>query len=200
MRSPYLRVVLGVTLAFFIWYLVFLSDILYSFWYRVAVGSLFLGLYAWRLNEENMLALPDLRSSIIGVLSGALLYAIFLFGFNVFRPLLSSGAENVYQFRTELPIIIPSVLLMFTSFFEEFFWRGYVQRTLAADDKVRGVILTSMLYALIHLPTFNVPLIIAALLAGLAWGTIYELTDSIWIAVFSHIVWTELIFVFLPLI
>jgi membrane protease YdiL (CAAX protease family) len=45
----------------------------------------------------------------------------------------------------------------------------------------------------------NVPLIAAALIAGLFWGILYQRTGSLLLVIASHLVWTELIFVFLPL-
>ena len=51
---------------------------------------------------------------------------------------------------------------------------------------------------MIYLAIVFLPLA-GALIAGLFWGLLYEYTESFWVVVFSHIVWTELIFVFLPL-
>jgi membrane protease YdiL (CAAX protease family) len=198
-RAPERKIIIGVLLAFLLWYFVFLSDILYSFWYRVTGASLILGLYARSFNKGETLKSLTLREIVYGTASGALLYALFYVGFNIFRSHVSVGAENVYLFRTELPLIIPSALLLVTSFCEEYFWRGYIQDSLATNSRVQSILVTSILYALIHIATFNAPLIFTAMIAGLAWGIIYEVTGSIWMVIFSHIVWTELIFVILPL-
>ena len=50
-----------------------------------------------------------------------------------------------------------------------------------------------------HAPTMNAPLILAAFIAGLFWGIVYQRTGSLWLVVASHLAWTELIFVLLPL-
>ena len=110
------------------------------------------------------------------------------------------GAVNVYLFRSELPLVVPASLLLITSYCEEYFWRHYIQTALEDGKGLRAVILTSILYASIHIPTMNLPLVVAALIAGLFWGIIYKYTGSLWLVVFSHIAWTELIFVFLPLV
>ena len=198
--SRYTRTAIGVTLSFVLWYLVFLSDYLWSFWYRVTVASLLLSLYAYRIGKAGLkevrLGMDDI---IKGLGSGLALYGIFFIGFNVFRSLVAGGASDVYLFRSELPLIVPALLLLGTSFCEEYFWRHYVQTIISERYGFNGILLTAALYAAIHLPTMNLPLTAAAFIAGLAWGLMYKRTGSLWLVVFSHIAWTELIFVFLPL-
>jgi len=198
-KIPERKVITGVAAAFFLWYLVFLSDLFYSFWFRVTGASIILALYAYISDDDRTLTFPPVSEILKGYFSGFLLYALFYIGFNLFRSLVVGGAADVYSFRTELPLIIPSSLLLVTSFCEEYFWRRFTQRKLIKTFGVKGIIIASILYASIHLPTLNLPLVFAALIAGLAWGLLYEYTDSFWIVVFSHIAWTELIFVFLPL-
>ncbi|MCJ7730868.1 CPBP family intramembrane metalloprotease, partial [Candidatus Bathyarchaeota archaeon] len=164
------------------------------------LASILLAIYAYgiginRVQNTNV----SVKEIIWGVISGVLLYALFFLGFNIFRHFVEGGALNVYTFRDEVPLVVPVIFLVITSFCEEYFWRGYIQKNMVASRGRNGVIVTSLIYASIHLPTFNMPLVVAALIAGLIWGIIYEKTDSIWIVYFSHLVWTELIFVFLPL-
>jgi hypothetical protein len=198
--SRYTRASIGVTLSFVLWYLVFLSDYLWSFWYRVTVASLLLSLYAHRVGKAG---LSEVRLGMIDIIkglgSGLALYGIFFIGFNVFRSLVAGGASDVYLIRSELPLIVPALLLLGTSFCEEYFWRHYLQTIISERYGFNGIFLTAALYAAIHLPTMNLPLTAAAFIAGLAWGLMYKGTGSLWLVVFSHIAWTELIFVFLPL-
>lgn len=191
--------IIGVLMAFILWYFVFLSDLLFSFWYRVTGASIILAIYAYANDETRVIRLPSLKETAYGLGSGVLLYAFFFFGFNVFKTFVAGGASKVYLFRTELPLIIPASLLLLTSFCEEYFWRRYTQKKNVQNTGAMGIIITSTLYAAIHISTNNTPLVFAALIAGLFWGIIYEYTDSFWIIVISHIAWTELIFVFLPL-
>lgn len=191
--------IIGVVLSFLLWYFVFLSDLLFSFWYRVTGASIILATYSYLNDEKKVLRSPTLKQIAYGLGSGILLYTLFYMGFNVFRRFVAGGASNVYLFRSELPLIIPASLLLVTSFCEEYFWRKYTQRNLVQFYGVKGIIITSFLYAAIHLSTNNIPLVFAALIAGVLWGILYEYTGSFWIIVFSHIAWTELIFVFLPL-
>jgi membrane protease YdiL (CAAX protease family) len=171
-----------------------------SFWYRVTAASIILAIYAYFFGEkrsDNNFATG--KEIIGGIVSGVALYALFYLGFNLFKPLVEGGALNVYTFRDEVSLALPALFLIITSFCEEYFWRGYIQKKIVVSLGRNGVIVTSILYASIHLATFNLPLVFTALIAGMSWGIIYEYTESIWIVTFSHIIWTELIFVFLPL-
>ena len=195
------NVIAGIGLAFALWYVVFLSHILDSFWYRVTVASIILASYAAIFGRGVAGGAHEISVSVVlkGVVSGGFLYASFFVGYNVFRSSLESGASSVYLFRTDSPLYIAAVSLIITSICEEFFWRRYMQTALVESHGGTGLSLNALLYAFIHLPTGNLALVFAALIAGLFWGLLYEYTKSFWVVVFSHIVWTELIFVFLPL-
>jgi membrane protease YdiL (CAAX protease family) len=154
-----------------------------------------------KYNKEKKIEIQgfSLEKVLVGIISGVALYSLFFIGFSLFKPFVSDGAVNVYRFRSELSLTIPAVLLLITSFCEETFWRAYIQKNLFKLYGRLGIVITSILYALIHLPTFNYPLVFAALIAGSYWGLLYVYADSFWVVVFSHIAWTELIFVLLPL-
>ena len=194
--------VIGVILSFILWYIVFLTDILSSFWIRVTLASILLALYAYWTGRNDLLNVkfPNSDEIIKGIVSGLLFYGLFKVGYTVFEPFVMGGAENVYTMRSDSPLFLAAVFLVVTSFCEEYFWRGYVQTfTVARMGRASGILLTTFTYAVIHLPTFNIPLVLAAFIAGLVWGILFEYTGSLWLVVFSHMVWTELIFVFLPL-
>ena len=198
--NRYTRVIFGVVLSFLLWYFVFLSDLLWSFWYRVTFASIILSCYAYIVGKTSLSHVRLGRKDIIkGLGSGFALYGLFYIGFNVFKTLVAVGASNVYLYRSELPLFVPAMLLLVTSFCEEFFWRHYIQTSIVERYGFKGILLTAALYSAIHLPTMNLPLVAAAFIAGLAWGLMYRYTGSLPLVVFSHIAWTELIFVFLPL-
>ena len=192
------QVIGGIALSFALWYIVFLTEFLWSFWFRVTLASILLAFYA-KVTGTQKVTLPELNETVKGLVAGAILYIAFYVGFNVFRSLLLTGAVNVYTFRDELPLLVPTMLLLATSFCEEYFWRHYIQASIVDSIGVKGIIVTSILYAGIHISTLNLPLIAAALIAGTFWGFIYDHYKSLWMVVFSHLVWTELIFVFMPL-
>jgi len=196
------RALVGVALAFTLWSFTFLTGIMGSFWHRVTLSAILLALYA-SLAEREMIseAVEGLRveEMVKGFISGALLYALFYVGYSVLRSFLEAGASNVYIFRIESPTLIIASSLVLTSFCEEYFWRAYVQRKrTASHGETTGVLAATLAYALIHAPTMNAPLILAAFIAGLFWGIVYQRTGSLWLVVASHLAWTELIFVLLP--
>ena len=197
------KVLVGVVLSFALWSFTFLTGYMGSFWYRVTFSAILLALYA-SLAERELIseAVGGLRVGELakGFGAGTLLYALFYVGYSVLRSFLEGGASNVYLFRLESPTIIIASSLVLTSFCEEYFWRAYVQRRLTASHGgTAGVLATTLAYSLIHAPTMNAPLILAASIAGLFWGLAYHRTGSLWLVVASHLAWTELIFVFLPL-
>lgn len=192
---------IGFVAAFILWYFVFATSFLGGFWTRITLASLALALYALIFDKGEIFSSLSINATLIlkGIISGSILYVAFFLGFNIFEPLLGEGARNVYVLGAEAQqyVIIPILLL--TSFCEEYFWRRYLQGTLVKCYGKSGLLLSAMGYAIIHVPTMNLPLIIAALIAGIYWGQVYEQTGSFNIILWSHIVWTELIFVFLPL-
>jgi membrane protease YdiL (CAAX protease family) len=182
---------------------VFLTNYLDSFWIRVTLGSVLLAIFANIFGEDSFKDDLDINPGIIlkGVIAGLILYTAFYIGYNLLESILYYGANSVYLFRTKKSLYVSFVTLFITSFCEEYFWRRYTQTILIRNYGFTiGLSLTTIFYGLIHLPTFNLPLVFAAFISGFYWGVLYEYTGSLWITIISHIVWTELIFVFLPLI
>jgi hypothetical protein len=197
------RALPGVALAAVLWAYTFLGQGLGGFWPRIALSVLALVAYATLIDPAGMRQLlADIRPRHLayGALSGLGLYLLFLAGFALMRPLLVVGASAVYGLGQGTASEAIGLLLIFTSLGEEYFWRGFVQRRLASRlGAVGGLIVAAILYSGIHLPTLNPPLLLAALIAGLAWGGLYARTGSLWAPALSHLVWTELIFVLFPL-
>ena len=194
--------VFGFCVAFILWDFVFVTNYFNNFWIRITIASIALAFYTKILGKItiNTILHFDLQKIMIGFLSSVVLFLAFYLGFNLFKSFLEEGAGSVYALSTGSNPITVSMILLLTSFCEEYFWRGYIQNILIKYYKLSGLLLTSLGYAFIHIPTLNVPLIIAALIAGLFWGVIYYRTGSFEIVVLSHIVWTELIFVIFPII
>ena len=143
------------------------------------------------------------RMIIYGAASGILLYGLFYFGFQMIRstPFLALGVSSVYGLRLSKPAYVISLLLIFPiAPGEETYWRGLVQRRLTERTGPKaGLALAAAAYALVHLPTLNPTLILAALIGGLVWGALYQLTGSLVPGIVSHALWDVLIFVILPL-
>jgi hypothetical protein len=197
------REIFGVVISFLLWYIVFNTQFLGSFWIRITVASIILTLYA-RFFSTNVISRKkwriDLKIIFTGILSGLVLYIFFLIGFNYLINFVHEGANNVYILKNDQYFQIATVLLLITSYCEEYFWRGYIQNILSINYNSKlSIIITTLSYSFIHISTLNIALIFAAFIAGLFWSIIYLKTNSLWTVIISHIIWTELIFIYLPL-
>lgn len=156
---------------------------------------------------------PKVEKPIFQLLGGIALafalWGIFWIGdkasswlFDFARP----EVDAVYSIKQGLPVpVIGALLLLLIGPAEEFFWRGFVQKTLTSSLKGRypqdyAFLLTAAIYALVHIWSFNFMLIMAALVAGLVWGFIYRLCPKALPAlIISHALWDVLIFIILPI-
>jgi len=189
--------------AFFLWYVTFQVDAL-SFWDRISLSTAILLFIALSLGRGGMRLKPSGRALSAGVLSAILLYAFFWSGFQILRrnPTFIQQVSSVYLLRTSGPSYLIFLLLLFPiGPAEEAYWRGLIQKNL--QTKMRGgaaIIVTSVLYSLIHLPTLNPSLIFVALVGGLVWGYLFRRYDNDLFPCFvSHILFDQLVFVLLPL-
>ena len=146
---------------------------------------------------------------VAGIAVALALWGIFWVGdklssliFDFARP----GVDAVYAMKTGLPhYVIALLLLMLIGPAEELFWRGYVQRTLARVFQGKhsadvSFALTTIVYALVHVWSFNFMLVMAALVAGMVWGLIYRINPKALPAlVISHALWDALVFVVWPI-
>lgn len=139
----------------------------------------------------------------IGLVSAALLYAVFLVGDRVGRAILPFAGDQiaaVYARRgSSSPILIGALLLAWIGPAEEIFWRGFLQHRLARRwGRSWGYLTASAIYAAVHLWAGNLMLFLAALVCGLFWGAVYWRWGSLWPGVISHAAWDVLIFVIAP--
>jgi len=79
---------------------------------------------------------------------------------------------------------------IFTAILQEFLSRGVIQTSVKAlmqikYQKVFSIFLTSLLFALMHLP-FDFPFMMGAFLLSIALGIIYEKQENIWGCAFLH--------------
>ena len=145
-----------------------------------------------------------------GIVLAFVLWGIFWIGdklssmlFDFARP----GVDAVYSMKEGVPSWLIVVLLLFLiGPAEELFWRGYVQGTLSRLLAGRrfgadiALLLTALVYALVHIWSFNFMLIMAALIAGTVWGLVFRLCPKALPAlVVSHALWDALVFVILPI-
>ena len=144
-----------------------------------------------------------------GIVIAFALWGIFWIGDKVSSWMFAFArpeVDSVYAMKTGLPTWLIAVLLLcLIGPAEELFWRGYVQRTMGRflggkNPEDKAFIMTAVIYALVHIWSFNFMLIMAALVAGLVWGLIYRLRPQALPAlIISHALWDALVFVLLPI-
>ena len=129
---------------------------------------------------------------------------MFLVGHYVAGRVLPFADEQVgaiYALREGTDLRLVAVLVfLWIGPLEEVFWRGFVQRRLAARlGGFAGLAVATALYAGVHVWSLNVMLMAAAGICGAAWGLLYWRYGSIWPGVVSHAVWDVAIFVLWPI-
>jgi membrane protease YdiL (CAAX protease family) len=177
-----------------------------NFWWKMtAAGIILSGISLW-LNRNDRRRDYDfsLRQAGFGLLNAAALYLIFLAGGELLRLVFPGSGENigaVYAARTQLPDWQIGVLLaVIIAPAEEIFWRGLIQKRLAAlTSPTFGLGLGAVTYALVHLWAGNPVLLVAAFVCGVVWGGLYQHSGSLAGPIISHIVWDITIFLVWPL-
>lgn len=141
----------------------------------------------------------------IGLLIAVALWLVFWVGDKVSQWLFHFARQQVdliYGMKDGMsPWMLSLLLLCIIGPAEEIFWRGYVQRTLAQRWSPNvAFVVTTAIYALVHLPSLNFMLIMAALVCGVAWGGLYRLMpERLPAIILSHALWDAAAFVWFPL-
>ena len=198
-----------IAIAAICWFVMFSSwtSSLVNFWIAMTCSTAILGLASLYLdrgagNRENYRF--ELRYIPIGIVSALLLYGVFYLGNELVLWLLEFAGrqiDNVYSTRTQAPNWLIGVLLLtWIGPAEEVFWRGFVQRRLGiSQGGLKAFIITTLIYALVHIWSFNFMLMVAATVCGIYWGWMYKHYRNVWPGLISHAIWDCLIFVVIPL-
>jgi len=147
---------------------------------------------------------PGLTEIGLGAAIAVLLWMVFWVGDKASQLLFAFARPQVdliYGMKSgHSPLCISLLLLCIIGPAEEIFWRGYVQRTFSQRfTPDLGFLLATACYTLVHLPSMNFMLIMAAMVCGLAWGALYRLIPQHFTAiVVSHALWDAAAFVWFP--
>ncbi len=184
------------------------TGVVFHFWAQMTLSVSGLCLLAWAFDRAGFAELLRIsrkdwpKAVVLGVLSAALLYCVFLLGNLAARAMFEfSQVEiaGVYELKRGTPLWLVGLLLgVVIGPGEELFWRGYVQRKLVGRYRLAGLAASVAAYTLVHLGSWNLMLILAALICGLFWALLYYWQKSIWLNVISHTLWDLAIFVFWP--
>ena len=142
---------------------------------------------------------------VLGVVIAVALWGVFWVGdklsqlmFDFARP----QVDTIYGMKDGFsPWVLTALMLFLIGPAEEIFWRGYVQKILSTRWSANaGFVVTTLIYALVHAGSFNFMLIMAALVAGAAWGLLYRLFPERFTAIIiSHALWDVAVFVWFPI-
>jgi membrane protease YdiL (CAAX protease family) len=193
-------VVLATALWFVTFYLAWAT-----FWIKISLSAATLaGLSLWLQPRHEERFGFNCRAVISGLLSAALLYGIFWAGKQISTlvwPTSGNQIGNIYQKGAGTSMGTIALLLFFvTGPCEEIYWRGYLQHNLMERfGNGPGWALATVIYAAVHIWSFNFMLIGAAAVAGAFWGALYWRLKSLAPIIISHSVWSTVIFAVFPM-
>ena len=159
------------------------------------LAFLFGGRPAWHFRLSDVLW---------GVAIAVVLWGVFWLGDKVSQWMFSFARPQVnliYDMKEgQSSVWLALALFLIIGPAEEIFWRGYVQRTLVSRfSPDAAFLLATAAYTLVHLPSLNFMLIMAALVCGVMWGGFYRLFPQHFTAiVVSHALWDAAAFVWFP--
>lgn len=202
------RLILPVSVAALLWFVIFSpwTTRLVNFWiamgFAAAVLILMSAFLGHDFRKQFSLSLKDIA---IGILSAAALYGVFFLG-DYFSSLLFDFARgqvnSIYLMKEGQNRLALGLLLFFLiGPAEEIFWRGFIQQSLEADyGKWKALLAATLVYALVHVWSFNFMLVMAALVCGLFWGLLYIYSRSVTALAISHALWDVAVFILFPIV
>lgn len=172
------------------------------FWYLYAFTLLVgiaISLVAGKFEDR----IPTWQYLIYGIGYGTITYGVVKLGYMLMPYLDKNAAKDITKF---LDVYGPQnifhylMLIFIVAVGEEMFWRGYVQQQLKQfTTPFWAVIITSMLFSLSLAISGFLPGALAAIIAGILWGALYEWKRSLPLIIVTHIVFVLLLFLVLPL-
>ena len=205
-NSPFqpMPVAFTVLLACVLWFVTFyLSWAI--FWIKISFSAVTLAVLSfWLQPDRKDLFRFDRNAVFIGLVSAVLLYVIFWFCktiSNFLMPFAAGQINGIYGKGAGTHSAIIACLLFFiTGPCEEIYWRGYLQKNLMDRfGQLQGWLLASLIYAGVHIWSFNFMLIGAAGVAGSFWGAMFWRYKNLWPVIISHSVWSLAIFAVFPM-
>ena len=205
--APLWQPVAGMVLAAALWFVMFSpwTSPHINFWLVMTLAAVSRSTWVVLCDRGWLRRLrPSLPQVVVGIVLALVLWGVFWTGDKVSQVILSGARDEVdliYGMSSGTPSwLIGLLLLLVIGPAEEIFWRGFVQRRLSqrwsADT---AMVVTLVVYTLIHAWSMNVMLILAAMVAGAFWGWLYRLFPR-WLPalVLSHALWDTLSFVVIP--
>ena len=129
-----------------------------------------------------------------------MLYAVFVVANEISVWLFDfakGDVQSIYAIRDQAQATWIALLLLFIiGPGEEIYWRGLIQDALVERlGPLKGLLIASACYALVHVVAWNFMLIGAAAVCGLFWGLLYHWRKNIYTVFVSHSVWDVVVMV-----
>ncbi len=181
----------------------------FDFWWSMSSAVILLVGLGIALDRGYSASLTrDLKAGLagklaLGLLAAAALYGVFWAGNELSRvvfPFAASEIGRVYGFKSGVPVArVVLLMALVIGPGEEVFWRAFLQRRWQARlGRWPGFLAAAGLYALVHVASGNVMLILAAAVCGAFWGFLYMRTGSVLLVAVSHTAWDLAVFVLWP--
>jgi membrane protease YdiL (CAAX protease family) len=175
------------------------------FWIKISFSAATLALLSFWLQPATRKRIKfNGKAVVVGLISAVALYFIFLTGKYVssaILPFANQQIGGIYDKGTGTSMWLIAILLFFiTGPAEEIYWRGYLQKNLMARfGSWQGWLIATLVYAAVHIWSFNFMLIGAAFVAGAFWGAMYLYFKNLAPVIVSHSVWSMVVFAVFPL-
>ncbi|NLD21287.1 MAG: CPBP family intramembrane metalloprotease [Bacteroidales bacterium] len=199
------NLIISVSVAALLWFVMFnpWMGLASHFWLIMAISSAILITLAFLWGEIKLRF--NIQQIALGILIAAVLWGIFWTGdklsslmFNFSRP----QVDSIYAMgEGAKKWLVAMQLIALTGPAEEIFWRGFIQQRLTkTKGPFAAMLITLVIYSLIHIWSFNFMLIMAAMVAGAVWGFLYYIKPN-WLPalVISHAIWDAAVFVVFPI-
>ena len=208
MKQPLAKPVTGCLIAAVLWTIMFSPWTAphVNFWVMMTCSGIVLTTFSTLARRDWWKEVKlDLTNIALGVALAAALWGVFWIGdklsslmFDFARP----QVNLIYGMKDgENPWVLTILMLFIIGPAEEIFWRGFIQKSFSEKwNPNLGFIVTTLIYSLVHLSKFNFMLIMAALVAGLAWGLAYRFfPEKLGAIIISHALWDCAVFIWFPI-
>jgi membrane protease YdiL (CAAX protease family) len=202
------RIIIPILIAIIFWFVMFSpwTKEYVNFWLTMTAAGITLTLMSAFLGKDFKKQFSlSLKDVLIGLGSAVVLYVVFFLG-DFFSKLLFDFAKDqvgqIYMMKEgENPLFLSLLLILLIGPAEEIFWRGYVQRMLEPKfGSWVALIVTTLIYTLVHIWSFNFMLIMSAMVCGAFWGLLYKYNKNLVTLIVSHAVWDVSVFILFPIV
>lgn len=202
------KVIFTIIVAAVLWTVMFspLTAPYVNFWWMMTFSALTLSVLATLFQPEWLKSIKLNSANILyGMLIAVALWWVFWIGDKLSSLLFNFArgqVDLIYGMKEGESAWLLTVLMLFIiGPAEEIFWRGYVQKRLSEHySPNKGFIITTIIYAAVHLGACNFMLFAAAGVAGFVWGLIYRFyPDKLLALIISHALWDVAVFIWFPI-